>query len=230
MAKRSDMREQWLPLLPHSVEFLGLTQSGFFSPPLAVNLCTTLLSTVDSLQQLKSYISPQIRVQEMELRVHFMSKSTSSPMSFTINPLFSKTGNLSPYPVTCCHLLIEPTTCELLCWSFQRYNTWQLTSSLFKSSSMDRVHVHKSFRREIPVDDITGLHFFSPPPTSRVGGRLPMGAVIAFFDPWCSTSCSGLQAKTFPSFYSEPVYLNFSYFFFFSELVSPDSHQTCGCG
>lgn len=86
---------------------------------MAADLCTTLLSTIDSLQQLKSYISPQIRAQEMELRVHFMSKSTSLPMSFAINPLFSKTGNLSPYPITCCHLLIEPTTCELLplAWS-----------------------------------------------------------------------------------------------------------------
>lgn len=207
----------------------GFDAVGVFSP-LAVNLCTTLLSTIDSLQQLKSYISPEIRVQEMELRVDFMSKSTSLPMSFTINPRFSKTGNLSPYPVTCCHLLIEPTTCELLplAWSFQRHNTCQLTSSLFKSSSMDRVHVHKSFRREIPIDDITRLYFFSLPPTSRVGGHLQMGAVIAFFDPWCSTSCSGVQAKTFPPFYSEPVYLHF--FYFFSELVSPDSHQTCGCG
>lgn len=57
------------------------------------------------------------------------------------------------------------------------------------------------------------------------GGRLQMGAVIAFFDPWCSTSCSGLQAKTFPSFYSEPVYISFFYFCVFSELVSPDSPQ-----
>lgn len=209
----------------------GFDAVGFFFP-LAVDLCRTLPSTIDSLQQLKSYISPQIRVQEMELRVHFMSKSTSLPMSFTINPLFSKTGNLSPYPITCCHLLIEPTTCELppLVWSFQRYNTWQLTTCLFKSSSMDRVHVHKSFRREIPTDDITRLYFFSSPPTSWEGGRLRMGAVIAFFDPWCSTSCSGLRAKTFPSFYSEPVYLSFFYFCVFSELVSPDSHQTCGSG
>lgn len=86
----------------------------------------------------------------------FMSKSTSLPMSFTINPLFSKTGTLSPYPITCCHLLTEPTTCELLplAWSFQRHNTWQLTSS--QSPSMDRVHFHKSFRREIPIGDITG--------------------------------------------------------------------------
>lgn len=120
------------------------------------------------LQQLKSYISPQIRVQEMELRVYFMSKSISLPMSFTINPLFSKTGNLSPCPIICCHLLIGPTTCELppLAWSFQCFNTWKLTTCLFKSSSMDRVHVHKCFRRENPTDDITRLYFFSSPPTS----------------------------------------------------------------
>lgn len=97
-----------------------------------------------------------------------------------------------------CSLNQQPVSCLLSPGVFS--NTWQLTTCLFKSSSTDRVHVHKSFRREIPIDDITRLYFFSPPPTSWVGGRLQMGAVIPFIWSLVFYLLLGITGENIPFF------------------------------